>query len=382
MGKFALLIGVSEYPEGLSALPAALNDVEAMCEVLKCPEKGEFKVTTLLNPTADRLRKSIEAFFKNRASDDLVLLYFSGHGIVDAEGNFFFSATETKKDNGKLVKSSAVAARDVYDYMGHDCKSDRKVVILDCCHSGAFGDRIPRDAGDIKFQDQLGGTGRVVLTASAAIDYSFEQSDEKLAIYTRYLVEGIKTGAADLDEDGWVTVDELHDFVVEKLSTSAPRMTPQRYIVKDGEKINLTRAIVSDPAKQYRKFVKQYSVDGVIRPSEKSNLRFERDRLNLSSEEAKVIEDDALRPYIEHKNNLKKYEQDLLADLEFLYPEPLDDRSKQSLDDLQKRLNLELHEVKVIRQRVIAGFAEIYPVVESISSMISDTPPDRDLVAL
>jgi hypothetical protein len=63
MGKFALLIGVSEYPEGLSALPAALNDVAAMREVLECPKMGGFEVMTLLNPTEGEFRQSIEACF-------------------------------------------------------------------------------------------------------------------------------------------------------------------------------------------------------------------------------------------------------------------------------------------------------------------------------
>jgi len=143
MGKFALLIRVSEYPEGLSALPAALNDVEAIREVLECPEMGGFDdVKPLLNPTKGQMQHEMEMLFRDRTSEDLLLLYFSGHGITDRDGNFFFSATKTRKDKGHLVKSSAVSARDVYDYMV-DCQSDRKVVILDCCHSGAFGDRYP-----------------------------------------------------------------------------------------------------------------------------------------------------------------------------------------------------------------------------------------------
>ena len=110
MGKFALLIGVSEYLKGenpLSALPAALNDVRALSVVLEDSNIGEFdEVTVLENPSAGQIRSKIEALFADRSADDLVLLYFSGHGITDQQGNFFFSTPKTyktKRISGEVV---------------------------------------------------------------------------------------------------------------------------------------------------------------------------------------------------------------------------------------------------------------------------------------
>ena len=334
MGKFALLIGVSEYLKGknpLSALPAALNDVRALEAVLNDSTIGEFdQVTVLENPSHGEMRSAIADLFADRTADDLVLLYFSGHGITDQQGNFFFSTPKTYKKGNLLFKPSAIPARDIYDDM-NDCASDRMVVILDCCHSGAFGDLISRDAGEIKFEPQLGGRGRVVLTASAAIDYSYERSGEELAVYTRYLIEGIRSGAADRDEDGYVSVDELHDYVVEKLEKAAPGMSPQRYVKRDGEKIHLTKAIVADPTRRYRKAVKRYSQDGVIRPAGRQNLRDERQKLGLTIEAAEAIEAEELRPYREYQQHLKDYEECFREELEFLGG-VLDDRSREELN--------------------------------------------------
>jgi branched-chain amino acid transport system substrate-binding protein len=51
MKKVALLIGVSDYGSGLTALPAATKDVKAMQEVLEDPTIGGFHdVRTLINP--------------------------------------------------------------------------------------------------------------------------------------------------------------------------------------------------------------------------------------------------------------------------------------------------------------------------------------------
>lgn len=54
MAKVALLIGVSDYEEGLDALPAATKDIEALREVLINQSIGGFAVedvTVLPNPS-------------------------------------------------------------------------------------------------------------------------------------------------------------------------------------------------------------------------------------------------------------------------------------------------------------------------------------------
>jgi uncharacterized caspase-like protein len=122
MGKYALLIGVSEYPEGLGSLPAAKNDVAALAEVLADPNIGGFdQVQPLIDPpTVDAMRQGIDAFFRDRRPDDLVLLYFSGHGMTDPTGQFFFGTPQTRRDARGLVRSTAIPARDVHDYL-KDC---------------------------------------------------------------------------------------------------------------------------------------------------------------------------------------------------------------------------------------------------------------------
>ena len=107
----------------------------------------------------------------------------------------------------------------------------------------------------------------------------------------------------------YVSADELHDYVVEKLEKAAPGMSPQRYLKQDGEKIKLTKAIVADPTRRYRKAVKRYSQDGMIRPAGRRNLAIERQKLGLSVEDAAAIEAEELRPYLEYKAHLEDYEE-------------------------------------------------------------------------
>jgi uncharacterized caspase-like protein len=117
MRKIALLIGISQYELGLQPLPKAVNDVDAVHRVLVNPEMGDFAqgdVTVLKNPERQVISEKIEELYSNCQKDDLVLFYFSGHGITIDTGEFYFSTRITKKnDQGKLRTASAIAAKDL-----------------------------------------------------------------------------------------------------------------------------------------------------------------------------------------------------------------------------------------------------------------------------
>lgn len=143
MAKVALLIGVSEYEPGLNPLPAAVEDVEAMRRVLVHPEMGDFAeadVTVLKNSQRQEMEDAIYYLFANRQKDDLLLFYFSGHGVKDESGRLYLFTRVTRKDQGRLIKPSAVAASFLHESI-NESKSQRQVLILDCCFSGAIARR-------------------------------------------------------------------------------------------------------------------------------------------------------------------------------------------------------------------------------------------------
>ena len=141
MAKIALLIGISDYVPGLAPLPAAAKDALAMQHVLQDPALGGFPasdITMLENPDRQTMEEAIEHLFADRQKDDLVLLFFSGHGIKDETGKLYLATRTTRKQaRGELVRSSAVAASFIHDSMSRS-RSKRQVVILDSCFSGAF----------------------------------------------------------------------------------------------------------------------------------------------------------------------------------------------------------------------------------------------------
>jgi uncharacterized caspase-like protein len=245
VGKFALLIGVSESgEEDLPELPSAIEDIKAMQEVLQNPEIGGFdSVKVLQNPMRQEMEEAIETLFAKCKKEDLVLFYFSGHGITDEKGKLYLVTPQTRKERGNLRKATAVAATVLHDNMGNS-RSKHQVLILDSCFSGAIAEGLTgKSAGNkVDIQRELGGEGRVILTSSNAVQESFHIQGYNLSIYTHYLIEGIQTGAANQDGDDYISVDELHEYAKKKLEQEVPRMSPQFFPVKQGYKIRLVRS--------------------------------------------------------------------------------------------------------------------------------------------
>lgn len=146
----ALIIACYEY-----------NDADALSQVLKDPVIGGFDVQVLLNKPSYTLRVEIDNFFADRKRDELLLLYFSGHGIKDEDGKLYFATSDTTR---KLLRSTAIEANFVNDVMQRS-RSRKQVLLLDCCYSGAFvHDRvIDETPGQMPGKWNFGVQGRIVI---------------------------------------------------------------------------------------------------------------------------------------------------------------------------------------------------------------------------
>ncbi|MDF5739561.1 MULTISPECIES: caspase, EACC1-associated type [unclassified Nostoc] len=359
MAKLALLIGVSVYEPGLNPLPSAVRDVEAVYEVLLHPEIGEFAASDILrleNPERQAVEMAIEMLFSNRHKDDLLLLYFSGHGIKDDRGRLYLATRNTSKTpQGELIRSTSVSANFIHDRM-IESRSRRQVVILDSCFSGAFAEGMSaKDDGTIDIRQQLGGEGRAVLTSSTSTQYSFEEEGQDLSIYTRFLIEGIKSGEADRDQDEFISVDELHEYASQKVQKLQPAMKPEIYAIREGFKIRLTKVAPGDPRQRYHKEVARFIHRGEISLVGRRTLDYQKTRLGLETTEAKAIEDQVLEPYRDQfHEKLQQYQQVFTELLE--RDETIADSDRHDLQNLQEILGLRNEDTMPIEALVTAQF--------------------------
>jgi Caspase domain/Effector Associated Constant Component 1 len=231
--RSALIIASREYQDpGLGQLRSPAHDAEALARVLGNPRIGGFDVTTLLDAPSYEIGEAVEDFFADRSPDDLLLMHFSCHGVKDESGELYFATSNTKL---RRLGATAVAADFVNRRMNRS-RSRRIVLLLDCCYAGAFERGMTARAGTtVNIEEQFGGRGRAVITASSSMEYAFE--GDRLAdahelapsVFTSALVEGLDTGEADRDQDGQVSLDELYDYVYDKVRGVTPNQTPGKW---------------------------------------------------------------------------------------------------------------------------------------------------------
>lgn len=202
-----------------------------MTQVLGDPGIGGFTVARVLDEPEHRIRREIDDFLADRGPDDMVLLYLSCHGLLDARGRLFFAATDTRKTR---LSSSAIESAWLLDRLD-ECRARRQILILDCCFSGAFDRMKGTEDIDLARHFRSNGRGRVVLTASRAGEYSFEGEPAPGhavggSVFTSALLDGLRTGTADRDDDGFISVDEAYDYAAGQIAARGGKQTPQRWI--------------------------------------------------------------------------------------------------------------------------------------------------------
>jgi hypothetical protein len=240
----ALIIANDEYEQdALSNLLAPGADAEALGRVLGDEQIGDFSVRVIRNKPSHVIEAEIEDLFAESRPDDVLLLHFSGHGLKSESGALFFAASNTRP---KRLRATAISADFVQECM-QESRSRSIVLLLDCCYGGAFAQGVKvRAAGDINVLDSFseaksGGRGRAVITASNAMEYAFEgdqladDQHQRPSVFTGALVKGLMTGDADRDEDGWISLSELYDYVFDEVREQNPHQTPSRQVELEGE---------------------------------------------------------------------------------------------------------------------------------------------------
>lgn len=270
--RIALIIGNNEYTdEHLHQLAAPEVDAKAVAKVLYDNSIGGFEKVkiektdssdrTIINledaKNKDRVvdveeminksflevhRRISQLFDPKRKKDDLLLLYFSGHGILDEDGQLYLAVNNTEKE---LLSATAIPAFHIKNLMDRNL-SNRQILILDCCHSGAFARGGKGDIGRSVNTEKAfkgNGSGRIVLTASDATQYAWEGDhligEVKGSIFTHYLVRGLETGEADINGNGNINIDDLYQYLYEHVISEGNKQTPKKwsYIPQEGELI-------------------------------------------------------------------------------------------------------------------------------------------------
>ena len=369
MAKVALLIGVSEYGSGFNPLPEAVKSVESVQQVLQPLEIGGFdQVKPLWNPNPPVMREAIETLFSGRTQDDLVLLFFSGHLVCDDNGKLYLATVITRQSpRAELIRVSAIPVSFVHDLMSNS-PCQRQVVILDCCLSRVSTQEMAENADSIvDIKTQLGGKGRTILSSFSSTQNSSDSKASSHSVYTHYLVEGIRTGAADRDSDGWISVDELHEYASKRTQTAAPAVRTEFYPVEDGDNIVLFKAAIDDPKLKYRKEVESCVSGGKISQAGCDRLNKLAETLGVTSVDCSVIEAEVLKPYQEYQEKLQRYQRELAKAISNNYP--LGTQEREELRSFQQSLGLRDQDVAPIEEQLALKLVNLSQSIDDAAEL-------------
>jgi hypothetical protein len=216
----AFLVGNCEFsadPEHLPRLKGPRNDLEVLGRVLTDDVLGLYRpenVIDLLDAPKDTVMQRLSQFLREARADDQILFYYSGHGWLDLQNRLYLCFRDTHTQ--ELART---AIPDVLlNIQLEECLSRRIVVILDCCHSGRFKGG---DGAGSALPLRLKGEGRYVMTSSRADQVSRDaQTDDAPSAFTHFLVQSLLSPETDTDEDGYVSITEAYDYVLQHLFAS------------------------------------------------------------------------------------------------------------------------------------------------------------------
>ncbi|NAL78156.1 caspase family protein [Nitrososphaera sp. AFS] len=247
----ALIIGISDYNDPhLQNLNFCKNDAEKMYELLqsfsgenKWDISDNYKLVGQVK--GQKLRDKTFDFFNDEENhrDDVLLFYYSGHGILDDNGEPYLAYSDINPDE---PGRRGFSFDDLTKWI-EDSTPNTAIIILDCCYSGSASLRskgVMTSKADEDNQAKLGRKGIIdrlkklprkkriyILAASQAAQEAYGLEKDNHSIYTYYLLEGLKENTNSVDSNGSVTPLALGEYVDKEIMSRKPR-PKQRPITK------------------------------------------------------------------------------------------------------------------------------------------------------
>lgn len=197
MSRKALLIGINSYPG--CPLYGCLEDIESLDSRLASNGDGSVNFSVRKLPDERSSGTAMDAIQELFSGDsDVALLYFSGHGFANSIGaQLVFPNDLCGRSYQKGIQMSDIMS--VVD----KSKVKNKIVILDCCHSGAIGDNRINDSGSHLEH------GVTIMTACRKDETAAEMGGHGL--FTELLCSALDGGAADYC--GNITVGGIYSYI-------------------------------------------------------------------------------------------------------------------------------------------------------------------------
>jgi hypothetical protein len=194
--------------------------------------------------------KNLKNFFSKATINDVVMIFFAGHGYLDDDFSYYFPTYYTNFTDPKINS----VAYNSFEALFKDMKPTRKLMFIDACFSGevdedasnsndtktpqdsarsirfagtAFAQSTALEMSKTIFTDLRQNTGATIISSAGGTEAAFEGEKWNNGLFTYCLLNGMKSLKADLNNDKIITLSELQKFVSEEVNRlSEGKQTP------------------------------------------------------------------------------------------------------------------------------------------------------------
>jgi WD40 repeat protein len=265
---YIVTVGASEYSDSKYNLKYAAKDASDLMSTMLTKKDKYNKINTFALSDKEVTKENIlkiKDFLMKSGVDDEVIIFIAGHGLLNKNYDYYFATSDIDFMNPETKGVTFTELENLLDGI----PARQKVLFMDTCHSGEIdreeikeitkkktesGEVTFRDIGESEYESnnesikKLGiknttsllqemftdlrkGSGAIVIASSGGMEFAWEGGAFKNGLFTHCLIEGLKTGKADLNNNGEITISELKEYItdkVEKLTGGMQRPTSRR----------------------------------------------------------------------------------------------------------------------------------------------------------
>lgn len=256
---YMITIGVSEYKDNRFNLKYPSKDARDISTTIQQSKElynniylKELKDSEVTIENITQLKE----FLKSARPNDGVIIFIAGHGVLDANLDYYYATYDIDFDN----PGERGLPYEELEKLLSEVKAFRKLLIMDTCHSGELdkeevekSNEVEVEVGDVGFRaagqgirekegfgventvelmeslfsDVRKGTGATVISGAGGAEFAMESDEWNNGLFTYCLLYGLTSGEADLNHDNKIHVSEIRKYVYDKVNTvSGGRQRP------------------------------------------------------------------------------------------------------------------------------------------------------------